>query len=52
MKHVYLVLAAACFAIAFADHNYREFATAGGLFVVADAIARLRGPRAEVPPRV
>lgn len=38
MKTSLLILAAIFFALAIIDHNYREFATAGGLCVLASAI--------------
>ena len=43
IRYGYLALAALCFIIAVLDANYREFATAGGLFVVAEAILQRRG---------
>lgn len=42
VRYGYLVLAAFCLAIAVLDHNYREFAAAGGLFAVAEAILQKR----------
>jgi drug/metabolite transporter superfamily protein YnfA len=42
IRYGYLILAILCFALAVFDHNYRDFAAAGGLFVVAEAILQLR----------
>ena len=42
IRYGYLVLAVACLAIAILDHNYREFAITGGLFIVAEAILQKR----------
>ena len=55
MSYIYLPLALASIAIAFIDRQYREFATFGGLLIVADAIARFwpEPPRIErKPPQV
>jgi hypothetical protein len=38
IRYGYLVLAVGCLALAVFDHNYREFAVTGGLFIVAEAI--------------
>lgn len=55
MSYLYLPLALACLAVAFADEHHREFATVGGLLIVADAISRFwpKPPSIErKPPQV